>query len=188
MLACFTIQSCEELFNGAEVICWWLFRESFFLNTQLQLESLHIVFHDQGERMFNWTLWVNEKSKIVWFHTNDSRRFLPTLQYIHKQLLHHRYDQNYYISINSATVYTLLGLLAASIAQANILVSSSSCKQGANECISQAGHTKTKLLLRYCRALSRVLSHSPRATPDLNLGYCLLVGISYVRETQQLEK
>ena len=180
MLACSTIQCCEELFNGAEVICWWLFRESFFffLNTQLQLESLHIVFHDQGERMFNCTLWVNEKSKIIWFHTNDSRRFLPTLQYIHKQLLHHRYDQNYYISINSATVYILLGLLAASIARANILVSSS----------SQAGHTKTEPLLRNCRALSRVLSHSPRATPDLNLGCCLLVGISYVQETQQLER
>ena len=35
----------------------------------------------------------------------------------------------------------LLGLLAASVARANILVSASLCKQGANEGISQAGHT-----------------------------------------------
>ena len=35
----------------------------------------------------------------------------------------------------------LLGLLVASVAQANILVSASSCKQGVNEGISQAGHT-----------------------------------------------
>ena len=34
----------------------------------------------------------------------------------------------------------LLGHLATSVARANILVSASSCKQGANEDISQAGH------------------------------------------------
>ena len=35
----------------------------------------------------------------------------------------------------------LLGLLAASVARANILVSAFSCKQGAYEGISQAGQT-----------------------------------------------
>ena len=38
----------------------------------------------------------------------------------------------------------LLGLLAASVARANILVSTSSFKQGSNEGISQAGHTQTE--------------------------------------------
>ena len=59
----------------------------------------------------------------------------------------------------------LLGLLAASLARANILVSASSCKQGANEGILQAGYNNPVK----CRVLARVLSHSPRATPDLNL-------------------
>ena len=48
----------------------------------------------------------------------------------------------------------LLGLLAASLARANILVSASSCKQGANEGILQAGHTKTELLLQYSAVFS----------------------------------
>ena len=58
VLACSTIQYCDESFNGAEVICRWLFRERvhFLQNTQLQLESLPTVFHDQGERMFYCTL------------------------------------------------------------------------------------------------------------------------------------
>ena len=42
----------------------------------------------------------------------------------------------------------LLGLLAASVARVNILVSISSCNQGSNEGITQAGNTKTELLLR----------------------------------------
>ena len=193
MLVCSTIQYFDESFNGAKVIFRWLYRESvhFFLqNTLLQLESLPTVFHDQGERMFYCTLWVNEKkSKTIWFHTNDSRRFLPTPQFIHSQLLHHRYDQNYYSSINSATAYFLVSLLAASIARANVLVSASSCKQDANEGISQAAHTKTELLLplsagfslEYCRTL--ILQHLISICD-----YCFLVGIFYVQETQQLER
>ena len=39
----------------------------------------------------------------------------------------------------------LLGLLAASVARANILVSVSSCKQSANEGILQAGHTNAPI-------------------------------------------
>ena len=41
----------------------------------------------------------------------------------------------------------LIGNLAASVARANILISASSCKQGANEGILQAGHTSAQLLL-----------------------------------------
>ena len=54
VLACSTIQYCDESFNGAEVICRWFFRErvNFLQNTQLQLESLPTVFQDQGERIF----------------------------------------------------------------------------------------------------------------------------------------
>ena len=52
VLACSTIQYCEESFNGAEVICSLAFQgeSSFIQNSQLQLESLPTVFHDQGEK------------------------------------------------------------------------------------------------------------------------------------------
>ena len=51
-------------------------------------------------------------------------------------------------SLSTAQLFIfLLGLLATSVAQANILVSASSFKQGTNEGISQAGHTQTEHLL-----------------------------------------
>ena len=49
-----------------------------------------------------------KKSKTIGFYTNDSRRFSPTPQFIHSQLLHQRYDKNYYISINSTTYTTMV--------------------------------------------------------------------------------
>ena len=48
------------------------------------------------------------QGKTIWFHTNDSQRLLPILQFTHSQLLHYRYDQNYYFSIYSATAYFLV--------------------------------------------------------------------------------
>ena len=102
-------------------VLWWIVQwcrsnlwvafqgeRSFLQKTQLQLESLPTVFHDQGERTFYCTLWVNKKSKTIWFHTSESRRFMPPSQFIHLQLLHHRNDQNYYISINGVTAYFLV--------------------------------------------------------------------------------
>ena len=146
--------------------------ESQFLQkkNKLLLESLPNVFHEQGERAFYCNLWVNGKSKTIWFHTNDSRWFLPTPQFIHSQLLHHRYDQNYYISINSATAY--------------FLARSFSCFRSTSKfsciCLLMQTRRKWRHITSWthldrafsplkCRDLSRVLSHSPRATPDLNL-------------------
>ena len=106
---------------------------------------------------------------IVVFPDHTHLLFLLTPQFLHSTN-----DQNYYISINSATAYFLARPLAAFVARANTFVSASSCKQGANEGISQAGHTQTELLLLKCRVLSRVLLHSPRATPDLNLWFLFL--------------
>ena len=106
---------------------------------------------------------------IVVFPDHTHLLFLLTPQFLHSTN-----DQNYYISINSATAYFLARPLAAFVARANTFVSASSCKQGANEGISQAGHTQTKLLLLKCRVLSRVLLHSPHATPDLNLWFLFL--------------
>ena len=63
----------------------------------------------------------------------------------------------------------LLGLLAASLARANIFVSASSCKQGANEGISKLDTLRLSFFSLKCKVLSRVLLHSHRATPDLNL-------------------
>ena len=73
----------------------------------------------------------------------------------------------------------LISLLAVSVARENILVSASSCKQGANEGISQAGHTKFSLV--YCPTL-------PVQHLISICGNYFLVGISYVQETQQLER
>ena len=77
----------------------------------------------------------------------------------------------------------LFGFLAASVARANILVIASSCKKGANEGISQTGHTLDRASSPVkCRILSRVLSHFHRATSISICGYCFLVGISYVQK------
>ena len=146
-------------------------RESIFTKkNKLQLESSPTVFHEKGERVFYCNLWVSEKSKTIWFHTNDSRWFLPTPQFIHSQLLHHRYDQNYYISINSATAY----FLARSF--------SCFCSMSKYSCICLLMQTRRKwrhitswthldraFSPLKCRVLSRALSHCPPATPDLNL-------------------
>ena len=54
----------------------------------------------------------------------------------------------------------LLGLLAASVEHANILVSASSCKQGANKGKLQAGHTKTVFLLPQSAGFSLEYCHT----------------------------
>ena len=54
----------------------------------------------------------------------------------------------------------LLGRLAASVARANILVSASSCKQGANEGKLQAGHTKTVFFLPESAGFSLEYCHT----------------------------
>ena len=87
--------------------------------------------------------------------------------------------------INSEIAYfRVRGLLAASLARADILVSASSCKQGANEGISQAGHTKTELLLPLSAGFSLEYCHTLPLQHLISIcGYCFLVGISYVQET-----
>ena len=143
VLACSTIQYCDESFNGAEVMCRSLFRERvhFLQNTQLQLESLPTVFQKQGERVFYCNLWVNEKSKTIWFHSKIAGDFCqPRSSSTHNCCTTGMTRTTTSVSTAQLLIF-LLGLLAASVARANILVSASSCKQGANEGISQAGHT-----------------------------------------------
>ena len=77
----------------------------------------------------------------------------------------------------------LLGLLAAFVAQATILVSASSCNQGVKEGISQAGHTKSELLLPLNAGFSLEYCHTLPVQHLISIcGYIFLVGIFDVQE------
>ena len=146
VLACFTIQYCDESYDGAEVICRWLFRE-------------RLQFYKIG--VYSWKAYppfssTKEKGCFIapceWMKKARQFDFTPTIASDFCSSSNHNCCTTGMTrtttSVSTAQrIIFLLGLLAAYVAQANILVSASSCKQGASEDISQAGHTKTQLLL-----------------------------------------
>ena len=150
MLACSTIQYCDESCNGAKAICRWLFRERV---------------HFYKIPSYSWKAYppfstTNEKGCFIapceWLKTKARQfDFTPTIAgdfcQPHSSSTHNGCTTG--MTRTTTSVLTaqllifLLGLLAASVAPANILVSASPCKQGANEGILQSRHTKTELLL-----------------------------------------
>ena len=97
-------------------------RESSFLqNTQVQLTTLPTVFYDQEILSYSWKAYSPySTTKRIGCLTAPCERakekprqfdFIPTIastQFIHSQPLHYKYDQNYIISFNSASVYFLV--------------------------------------------------------------------------------
>ena len=172
MLACSTRKYCDESFTGAKVICRWLFGERFhfYKIPSYSWKDYPLFSTTKEKRCFIAPCEWMKKSKTIWFHTNDSRRFLPTPQIIHLQLLHYMYDQNYHISINSATAYFLVrpfSCFPSTSKQSCICLLMQTRRKWRH--IASWTHSDRASSPVKCRVLSRVLSHSHRATPNLNL-------------------
>ena len=74
------IQYCDESFNGANVICRWLFRERvhFYKISSYSWKAYPPFSTTKDRGCFIAPCEWMKKSKTTWFHTNHSQWFLPT--------------------------------------------------------------------------------------------------------------
>ena len=142
VLACSTIQYCDELFNGVEIMCGWLFRERVhFYKVPSYSWKAYPPFSTTKEKgcfiaTFEWM----KKARQFDFTPRIAGEFCqPRSSSTHNCCTTGMTRSTTSVSTAQLLIF-LLCLLAASVARANILVSASLCKQGANEGISQAGH------------------------------------------------
>ena len=130
-----------------------------------------------------------KKARQFDFAPTIAGRFLLTLKFIHSQLLHHKYDQNYYISINSAYAYFLVRPFSCFPSTSKYSCIYLLMQNKALMKTYRKLDTKTKLLLSYSAGFSiEYCSTLPVQHLIAICDYCFLVGISYVQETQQSER
>ena len=138
MLACSTIQYCDESFNGAEVICRWLFRERvhFYKIPSYRWKAYPPFSTTKEKGCFMAPCEWMKKARQFDFTPKIAGDFShPRSSSTHNCCTTGMTRTTTSVSTAQQLIF-LLGLLADSVARANILVSASSCKIGANEGIS----------------------------------------------------